>query len=115
MAELLRGPELTTIFWPVLTSYLRLVTSRAILSTPLSAARAEANVEALVAAPSIRIVGEGQQFWACYRGLGGARGNDVPDAVIVALMHEHGVGTILSRDRDFRKYPGITVRDPFAS
>jgi len=34
-----------------------------------------------------------------------------PDA---ALMRQHGVTTIYSRDRDFRKYDGITVRDPVA-
>jgi uncharacterized protein len=111
---ILRGPQLTTLFWPVLTGYLRIVTHPAILPSPLTAAQAEANVDALVRAPSVRIVGEGAQFWSCYQRVGGLRGNGVPDAVIVALMHEHGVATILSRDRDFRKYPGIAVRDPFA-
>lgn len=113
--SVLRGPELTTLFWPVLTSYLRIVTHAAILPMPLSPAQAESNVSALVSAPAVRVVGEGQQFWACYGRVGGGRGNNVPDAVIVALMYEHGVSTIYSRDRDFRKYEGVTVRDPFAN
>ncbi|TSD99298.1 PIN domain-containing protein [Skermania sp. ID1734] len=115
VASVLRGPQLTTIFWPVVVTYLRIITHPAILPAPLSAAKAQANVDALMAAPSVRVVGEGERFWECYRSVGGGRGNDVPDAVIAALMHEHGVGTILTRDRDFRKYPGITVRDPFAT
>jgi predicted nucleic acid-binding protein len=28
-------------------------------------------------------------------------------------MQEHGVSTIWTHDRDFRKFDGITVRDPF--
>ena len=42
------------------------------------------------------------------------RGNRAPDAHLVALMREHGVSAIWSHDRDFRKFRGITVRDPFS-
>ncbi|CAM3984916.1 TA system VapC family ribonuclease toxin [Nocardia ninae] len=112
--DLLRGPELTTLFWPVLQSYLRIVTHPTICSSPLPVATAQQAVEAVLASPSIRVVAEGENFWRCYRHVGGGRGNEVPDAVIVALMLEHGVSTIYSRDRDFRKYPAISVRDPFA-
>jgi hypothetical protein len=30
-------------------------------------------------------------------------------------MRQHGVGTIYTRDRDFRRFDGIRVEDPFAS
>lgn len=30
-------------------------------------------------------------------------------------MRSHGVSAIYTRDRDFRRYDGITVRDPFAA
>ena len=42
------------------------------------------------------------------------RGNLVPDAHLVALMRQHGVRTIWTHDRDFRKFNGIRVVDPFA-
>lgn len=112
--RLLRGPELTTVFWAVLQSYLRIVTHPAIFSAPLAVKEAHRAVEVLLASPSVRVVGAGSNFWRCYTDVGGGRGNEVPDAVIVALMREHGVATIYTRDRDFRKYSGITVRDPFA-
>jgi predicted nucleic acid-binding protein len=32
----------------------------------------------------------------------------------VALMRQHGVSTIWSHDRDFLKFRGIKVQDPFA-
>jgi uncharacterized protein len=43
------------------------------------------------------------------------RGNLVPDTHLVALMHQHGVATIWSHDRDLRRFSAITVRDPFAA
>lgn len=60
--------------------------------------------------------GEGRQFWPTFRTVAidvRPRGNLVSDAHLVALMHEHGVSTIWSHDRDFRKFSGITVKDPF--
>ena len=40
------------------------------------------------------------------------RGNLVPDAHLAALLLQHGVGTLYTRDRDFRKFSGLAVRDP---
>jgi predicted nucleic acid-binding protein len=37
----------------------------------------------------------------------------VPDAHVVALMHQHGVRTIWTRDRGFRRFRGIEAHDPF--
>lgn len=46
---------------------------------------------------------------------GGARGNLVTDAHLVTLMRRYGVRTILTRDRDFRRFDGIRALDPFAA
>ncbi len=40
----------------------------------------------------------------------GARGNLVFDAQIVALCREHGISTILTNDRDFRRFETPRVR-----
>jgi predicted nucleic acid-binding protein len=40
----------------------------------------------------------------------GSRGNLVFDAQIVAVCREHGAGTLLTEDRDFRRFSGISVR-----
>jgi predicted nucleic acid-binding protein len=42
----------------------------------------------------------------------GATGNPVNHACIVALMRQHGVGTIWTNDRDFRTFDGIRAKDP---
>lgn len=115
--QLLTGPTLTTLFWPVLLSYLRIATHPRIFERPLGPSRAAAVIDRLELAPSVRIVGEGQTFWAAYQAIDIGRpisGNDVPDAAIVAMMTAHGVSTIYSRDRGFRRFDGIRVIDPFA-
>ncbi len=55
-------------------------------------------------------------FWPIFRSMAGARprGNDVPDVHLAALMRQHGVRLIYTRDRDFRRFDGIDARDPFA-
>lgn len=119
--ELLRrlsaGPDLVFLFWPVLMAYLRIATQPRAFPRPLPVAEAMANVARLTGASGVRSPGEAPGFWAVYETIAGAvapRGNLVPDAHIAALMHQHGVGTIYTRDRDFRKFDGIRAIDPFA-
>jgi toxin-antitoxin system PIN domain toxin len=115
--HLVAGPALSYVFWPAVLGYLRVVTHPNVLASPLSSDEAMSNVEALVAPSHIRLVGEGDDFWAFFRMVAvdvKPRGNLVPDAHLVALMREHGVSTIWSHDRDLRKFRGITVKDPFS-
>lgn len=113
---LAEGPELVYLFWPVAMAYLRIATHPSIFRAPLSRAQAEANLGQLIERPHVRSPGERDGFWTAYRSAAqpaAARGNLVPDAHLVALMHQHGLSTILSRDRDFRRFDGIRVVDPF--
>ncbi len=116
LGHLASGPSLVVLLWPTLMGYLRLATHPAIFSSPLSPEVAAANVESLIERPHVRAAGEVDAFWAWYRAVAAevpARGNLVPDAHLVALMRQHGVSKIWSRDRDLRKFDGIQVADPF--
>jgi toxin-antitoxin system PIN domain toxin len=110
------GPELVYLFWPTLMAYLRIVTHSAILPHPLAPRQALGNVEALLDRPHVRAAGEADGFWPIFRAAAGdrPRGNDVPDAHLAALMRQHGVRLIYTRDRDFRRFEGIDARNPFA-
>jgi uncharacterized protein len=114
--RLAAGPDIVVLFWPTLLGYLRLVTHPAILPRPLAPRVAVSNIEALIGRPHVRTTGEEDGFWARYRQNGGdaARGNDVPGTHLAALMRQHGVRMIYTRDRGFRRFDGIEVRDPFA-
>jgi uncharacterized protein len=115
--DLAAGPEILYLFWPVLLGYVRIVTHPAILTDPLPPLAALANVEALLDRPHVRAPGELDGFWQLFRSTAGdrPRGNDVPDAHVAALMRQHGVRVIYSRDRDFRRFDGIELRDPFTA
>jgi toxin-antitoxin system PIN domain toxin len=97
-------------------AYLRISTHPSIFAAPLSPREAEANIESLLALPRVRVLGEGDGFWSAYRAVAEApiRGNLVPDAHLAALLLEHGVHLLYSRDRDFFKFPTLRVEDPFA-
>lgn len=114
--RLARGPELLYVFWPVAMGFLRLSTNAALTDEPLSPAEALAIVEDLIDRPHVRTPGEAAGFLGVYRDTSsaGTRGGAVTDAHIAALMRQHGVRTIYTRDRDFRRFDGIGVEDPFA-
>lgn len=117
LERLARGPGIVYLFWPVVTGYLRLSTHPSIFASPLSADEALANVGELLALPHVQTAGEGERFWEGFREVAveaDVRGNLVPDAHLVALMRENGVRAIWTRDRDFRRFPGIEALDPFA-
>lgn len=110
------GPGVVHLFWPAIMGFLRVVTHPSIFDRPLTPDDAITAVDRLVDRPHVRVSGELDGFWTAYRRVANEvkpRGNLVPDAHLVALMHEHGVSTIWSNDRDLRKFGGITVKDPF--
>ncbi|MGH2711774.1 MAG: type II toxin-antitoxin system VapC family toxin [Actinomycetota bacterium] len=113
--RLASGPEIVYAFWPVLLGYVRIVTNPGILPGPRTPVEAIRNVGDLLARPHVRSPGEAEGFLEIYRPMGQrARGNQVPDAHLAALMRQHGVGVIYSRDKGFRRFEGIEVRDPLS-
>jgi len=111
------GPEIAYLFWPTVMAYLRIATHPAVFARPLSIVEAVGNIEQLLNRPHIRTSGEADGFWRRFRAVADdaqPSGNLVPDAHLVALMAENEVGTIWTRDRDYRRFARIAARDPFA-
>jgi uncharacterized protein len=111
------GPEILCLTWPTLMSYLRIATHPRIFSAPLSPDDALRNVSALLGLSHVRAVSELDGFVEAYRHVAGGapvRGNLVPDAHVAAILFQHGVRTLYSSDRDFRKFQSLDVRDPFS-
>lgn len=109
------GGELLCIAWITVMSYLRMATHPRLFAAPLSPADAERNVSALISRPHVRMLAEEDGFWDTYQALTGTvpvRGNLVPDAHLAAILRQHGVAKIYTRDRDFRKFDFLDVRDP---
>jgi len=117
LEEIAAGPGIVHLFWPTVMAYLRLSTHPSVFERPLPPEEATANIERLLRLPHVQSPGEQERFWDAYRGVADdadARGNLVSDAHLVALMVQNGVGTIWTHDRDYRRFKGIEVRDPFA-
>ncbi len=108
-------PDIFCLTWPVIMGYLRLVTHPRLFERPLAPRAALGNVAALMGLPRCRVVSEPDQFLEVYRDVAvevAARGNLVPDAHVAALARAHGIRTIYTHDRDFRKFPFLHVVDP---
>ena len=117
LKEAAAGRDLLCLAWPTVMSYLRIATHPGIFRAPLSPSEALRNVESLTALPHVRLLSEGEGFLEVYREVAGhfpVRGNLVPDAHLAALLRQHGVRTLYTRDADFRKFSFLEVRDPFA-
>ncbi len=111
-----RGPEIVYLFWPTIMAYLRIATHPAVFARPLSASEASGNIDQLLTRPHVHSPGEQNGFWMLYRDVAQdsvPTGNLVPDTHIVALMRENDVKTIWTHDRDFRRFRGVVVHDPF--
>ncbi len=97
-------------------SYLRIATHPRIFAAPLTPAEALGNILTLLALPHVRAVGEREDFLHAYQHVTAnlaVRGNLVPDAHFAAILLQNGVRTLYSKDREFRKFPGLALRDPF--
>lgn len=109
------GTELFCLTWSTVTAYLRIATHSAVFSRPLAPAEAMANVQSLLSLPHVRTLGEEPGFWDLYRATAepvNPRGSLVPDTHLAALLRQHGVGMLYTRDRDFRRFDFLSVVDP---
>ena len=97
----------------VIGEFLRVATHPQAFQPPSTLSQAVDALDQLLASPTARILSPGDRYWRIFQEslLGsGARGNRVFDAQIVAVCREHGVDTILTQDRDFRRFTGINVQ-----
>lgn len=108
--------DLFYLAWPTIMGYLRIATHPGIFAAPLAPDEAVANIDALLALPHVRTLGEDEGFWETYRAVGRTfplRGNAVPDAYLAALLRQHGVSTLYTNDADFRRFDFLRIINPF--
>ena len=116
LSELASHRELICVAWSTLVAYLRISTHSSVFARPLTPDEAMNNVEALLRLPHLRTITEDEGFWGIYREVTRdipARGNIVSDIHLAALLRQHGVNTLYTNDRDFRKFDFLRIRNPF--
>lgn len=117
VGSLAEGGTPWAIPWPCIYELLRVVTHPRVFRPPMPMARARADVSALLASPSLVLLGATDRHAEVLEAVlreSGASGNLVHDAHIATLCREHGVTEILTGDRDFTRFSFLRVTDPFA-
>ena len=101
--------------WPCLHEFLAIVTHPRIWTTPTPPEAALEQVDAWLEAPSLVVLSEAEGYWPVLRDMlrgGRAAGPLVHDARVAALCRLHRVRELWTVDRDFGRFPDLTVRNP---
>lgn len=101
--------------WPCLHEFCAIVTNPKVFKIPTPIAEATRQVDLWLESPSLVLLSEAAQHWVTFRTLiatSGARGGMVHDARIAAICLDNGVRELWSADRDFNRFPSLTVRNP---
>ena len=115
LAKLAEGLAAWAIPWPCVHEFLAIVTHPRIYEPPTPTERALEQVQAWLESPTLVLLAESEQHWSELREqvlTGHANGGRIHDARIAALCRQHGVRELWSADRDFGRFPGLTVINP---
>lgn len=116
LAGLAEGAVPWAIPWPCLYEFLRVVTHPRVFHPPMPIPTALADLQSLLAAPSLVLLTETERHFDILNAVvrqSSVSGNLIHDAHIVALCLEHGFTELLTEDRDFARFQGLRIVNPF--
>jgi hypothetical protein len=111
------GPSLVRFTWMTLWAFIRITTNPRVFERPLTFADADDIVSTWLAEPAAGVLEPGERHWPILQRLladGQAAGPLVMDAALAAIAIEHGA-TLVTTDRDFSRFPGLSWRNPLAT
>lgn len=115
VAELAEESAPWAIAWPCVHEFLAIVTHPRIYAPPSPLDKAIDQAEAWFESPSLVLLSESEGYWLRLRPMiqtGKASGPQIHDARVAALCLHHGVSELWTADRDFGRFPELTVRNP---
>ncbi|MBA2332922.1 MAG: PIN domain-containing protein [Actinobacteria bacterium] len=111
------GEGTVALCWPVVYSFLRLITSARVFGRhAITVREGWAVANGYLTQPAVRLVTAGAGHAAIaaeLAGTPGLRSDDVPDVEIAALAIEHGL-VLASHDHGFRRFSRLRVVDPLS-
>ena len=102
--------------WPCVYEFIRVVTHPRVFDPPSDLEQVLDDLSALFESPSLTLLGEGTRHASHLERqvrAGRASGNLAHDAHIAALAMDDGVQELWTCDKDFNRFPGLRLRDPF--
>lgn len=117
LLELAEGGQEWAIPWPCLHEFLAIVTHPRIYDPPTPLVLALDQVEAWLEVPTLVLLSESDQHWPTLRRLaidGKVSGPRIHDARVAAICRQYGVKELWSADRDFSRFPELTLVNPLA-
>lgn len=115
ITTLAEGRGQWAIPWPCLHEFFAIVTHARIFNPPTPLDSALAQIDAWLESPTLTLLTESPHHWRQLRALlkaGRISGPPVHDARIAALCLQHGARELWSADRDFGRFPALTVTNP---
>lgn len=115
LESLARGAREWAIPWPCAHEFFAVVTHPRIYKTATPAETAFAQLSTLQALANLAFIAESDDHFIHLESLslaGKVQGGAIHDARIAAICLSHGVTELWSADRDFSRFPALTVRNP---
>jgi toxin-antitoxin system PIN domain toxin len=115
VTDLAEGRSAWAIPWPCVWEFLAITTHPRIYDPPSSIDDALLQVERWLESPSLHILSEGEGFFETLQPTvrkAKVRGAAIHDARIAAICARHGIGTLLTADRDFSRYRQLRIQNP---
>jgi hypothetical protein len=112
LTELAEGRALWGIPAFCLGEFVRVVTHPRLFDPPHTVDEACRALERLLASPSLRVVLPSERYWPLLAEAlreADARGNLAIHAQIAAVCREAGVAALLTEDRDFARFRGLSI------
>jgi len=118
ITELAENRSPWAIPWPCFHEFLAITTHPRIYAPPTPLADALDQLAAWMEAPNLVLLSEADGYWTVLRDTlltARATGAHVHDARIAALCRFHGIQELWTADRDFGRFPELTVRNPLVA
>jgi toxin-antitoxin system PIN domain toxin len=118
LEALAAGRAAWAIPWPCVHEFISVVTHPRIFRTPTPVELALSQMHALADLPQVVLLSEGDGYLdrlAAVAAPARTQGGAIHDARIAALCLHHGVAQLWSADRDFTRFPDLSVRNPLVS